>query len=304
FSEAQNLVPNPSFETYTVCPRSKSGYYVLDEVKDAPPWQSATYGTPDYFNACDTTKTVSVPFNYIEGGSYQYARTGSAYMGVVTKVGVNNREYICAPLFSGLLGGEKYYISMYINCPNSSHPSDRIGIYLSSNYPDTGLTTGYGSGCLPVIPQIENTPGNLLSDTLNWVQISGWYTAIGGENYITIGNFSPDSLTTGVGGFYASYYYIDDICISTDSSECAKRAESIKKNVNDADVNIYPNPANNKISIDTKDETEIKLYDLLGKEILDTKEKEIDVSGFNDGVYFIQVKTSQSTYTQKIIVQH
>ncbi|MFI5142049.1 MAG: T9SS type A sorting domain-containing protein [Bacteroidia bacterium] len=30
----------------------------------------------------------------------------------------------------------------------------------------------------------------------------------------------------------------------------------------------------------------------------------INVSNLNNGVYFLQVKTNQSSYTQKIIVQH
>lgn len=243
--KAQNLVPNPSFETYTVCPQGFSGWYgtyTPDEVKDAPPWSMATYGTADYFNECCTT-SVGIPLNDVGGGSYQYARTGSAYMGVITKVGVNNREYICAPLLSALTTGTKYYLSMYVNRPNAGVPSDRIGIYLSTNYPDTSLTTGAGGGYLPVTPQIENPVGNLLSDTINWVQISGWFNALGGENYITIGNFRPDSLTMGVGGFSESYYYIDDVCISTDSSVCIQNGDAgIKQNLTITNSSVYPNP--------------------------------------------------------------
>jgi uncharacterized repeat protein (TIGR01451 family) len=69
-------------------------------------------------------------------------------------------------------------------------------------------------------------------------------------------------------------------------------------------INIYPNPANNKITIDANDAVDIKLFDVLGKQIFATKENQIDVSNFNDGVYFIQVQTKQNTTTQKIMVQH
>ena len=73
---------------------------------------------------------------------------------------------------------------------------------------------------------------------------------------------------------------------------------------NNEQVYVYPNPANNRIYIGTKEIVEIKLYDLLGNEILTTKDNEIDVSGLTNGVYFIEVNTNGNNYTQKVIVQH
>ena len=67
---------------------------------------------------------------------------------------------------------------------------------------------------------------------------------------------------------------------------------------------IYPNPANNKIIIDANDVVDVKLFDVLGKQILHAKQNDVDVSNVNDGVYFIQVQTTQNTTTQKIMVQH
>ena len=42
---------------------------------------------------------------------------------------------------------------------------------------------------------------------------------------------------------------------------------------------------------------------MLGKEIISTKQKDVDVSGLQEGVYFIEVKTSEGVLTKKIIVQ-
>ena len=75
-------------------------------------------------------------------------------------------------------------------------------------------------------------------------------------------------------------------------------------NTKNSTIKIYPNPANNKIIIDASDVFDVKLFDVLGKQITSTKENQIDVSNFNDGVYFIQVQTKQNATTQKIIVQH
>ena len=75
----------------------------------------------------------------------------------------------------------------------------------------------------------------------------------------------------------------------------------------ESQFNIYPNPANNKVQIELTGNSIIKeiiLYDLLGKELLKTKEKNIDVSKFQEGVYFIQVEITAGVLTKKIIIQH
>jgi len=79
---------------------------------------------------------------------------------------------------------------------------------------------------------------------------------------------------------------------------------SIKKFNTQQIISIYPNPANNKITIDANDVAEVKLFDVLGKQIFTTKTTDVDVSNLPEGVYFIQVQTIQNTTTQKIIVQH
>ncbi|HTA61694.1 MAG TPA: T9SS type A sorting domain-containing protein, partial [Bacteroidia bacterium] len=66
----------------------------------------------------------------------------------------------------------------------------------------------------------------------------------------------------------------------------------------------YPNPAQNKITIDVNNLVDVKLFDVIGNQITSTKTNEVDVSNLNDGVYFVQVKTNTATTTQKIIVQH
>ena len=75
-------------------------------------------------------------------------------------------------------------------------------------------------------------------------------------------------------------------------------------NIQNSTLRIYPNPANNKITIDADDVLDIKLFDVLGKQISSTKQNQLDVSNLPEGVYFIQVQTKQGNTSQKIIVQH
>ena len=64
-----------------------------------------------------------------------------------------------------------------------------------------------------------NPANNLLTSTNNWMLVQGIYTATGGENYLTLGNFLSDADTTGVpaaGPQPYAYYYFDDVSV-----ECA-----------------------------------------------------------------------------------
>jgi hypothetical protein len=58
FAVAQNLVPNGSFEEYTICP-DFSGY-----VQYATGWENLHTNSADYFNRCQTNLIVGVPFNH------------------------------------------------------------------------------------------------------------------------------------------------------------------------------------------------------------------------------------------------
>jgi sugar lactone lactonase YvrE len=76
---------------------------------------------------------------------------------------------------------------------------------------------------------------------------------------------------------------------------------------NNTQMTVYPNPANNMVQVAYTGNSiiqEIILYDVLGKEVINTKEKEIDVNALNEGVYFIQVKTAEGILTKKVVVQH
>ena len=122
---------------------------------------------------------------------------------------------------------------------------------------------------------------------------------------MTIGNFKADSLSDTLflgnfGGGNVAYYYIDDVSIIDEGIYTG-----IKKNGNNLQVNIYPNPAKNIIYVETKETTEIKLSDLLGNEVLTTKEKTINIENLQNGIYFIIITTSEGEFfQQKIVVSH
>ncbi len=69
-------------------------------------------------------------------------------------------------------------------------------------------------------------------------------------------------------------------------------------------INIYPNPAATSFMVSyTGSIKEITLVNVLGNEVLNTTQTNIDVSGLANGVYFINLNTSEGLLTKKLIVQ-
>ena len=134
-----------------------------------------------------------------------------------------------------------------------------VGLCLSKNYFYHSLNYN---------PQIENTNASYLNDTSNWMLISGNFIATGGERFMTIGNFRS-SINTFTQYFNYrispwAYYYIDDISVIY----CDPSA--INEMATETNINIYPNPITDKlnITIDNNELTEITLYDLSSRKIL------------------------------------
>jgi hypothetical protein len=213
FARAQNLVPNPSFEEYHECPSFHSMFHTIDH------WTAPNRATTDYLNKCSIGNVVSIPNNYFGN---QPARTGNAYAGIHPyETGYNYREYVQVQLIQPLQAGETYHVEFYVSLSSVFNTSiSNLGAYLSVDAPSSDdyslLNNVVGS------PQIRNPAGNLLTDTLNWTKIRGVYKAKGGEQFITIGNFDDDDHTELLASPTSptlSYYYIDDVSVSTCSIE-------------------------------------------------------------------------------------
>lgn len=298
----QNLVPNPSFENYSVCPD------IDESIESADYWINPTGYTPDYFNSCDDAYVLSgnwfdlnrgVPYN-TEGT--QVARTGVAYGGLITAdIGLNEREYIQVQLISPLVAGTPYRIQFYVSAGDSSmYSCNDIGAFLS-----VSAVSSVSSQPLPYTPQVESEGTmNSISDTANWVEVKGTFIASGGEQFLTIGNFKDDSSTDTVTYQNSpqwstySYHYIDDVSVQSvlgvDELSSA--------------VNILPNPAASWIEVDGGG-NEIKnliLFDSIGREVL-RKENigenvKIDLAWLERGNYFIRLTIKSTIIVEKLII--
>jgi hypothetical protein len=205
----QNLIPNPSFENFSVCPTTSN------QLLNATPWYKPTSASPDYFNQCALSFSgVSVPVNSFGN---QNAHTGVAYAGLFAWLMGNGWEYIAVNLISPLIANQCYHFEMYVSVADQSlYTSDNIGVYFSVTPPPFVPN----SFPLTLTPQIENVPGNYFSDS-TWTLVSGDYVAIGGETNIIIGNFKdfshtnrltfPNIFTPRV---QCCYVFIDDVSLT------------------------------------------------------------------------------------------
>lgn len=207
---AQNLVPNPGFETIITCPTGAGQLFL------ALPWDSLNT-SPDLFNTCYSNpsicSSVDVPVNF---SGYASSHSGNGYAGIEAKGNLSNyREYIQAPLNAPLVSGEIYKIEAWFRrASNSSYSVSTLGITLSVGQLTQSGTTNFG-----FTPLVESS--TVISDTSNWTLVQGFIIAAGGENYITIGNFRDDAssgivMNTNPASTCAqnnAYYYIDDVSV-------------------------------------------------------------------------------------------
>ncbi|MCR5066089.1 MAG: OmpA family protein [Bacteroidales bacterium] len=221
-----NLVFNPSFEDYRECPRKIDA---LGKLTIVDAWYQPTAGSADYYNICGS-RDCGVPRNKL---GIQDAHFGNGFCGIYCSK-TDYREYLQTELKEPLKAGEMYRVSFYVSLSEYSSgavatigalfTTDRIGDTLRSVLMDKSikqLAPGISQTVATYFePQVVNDYDRVLDDTKAWMQISGVFTAKGGERFMTIGNFYPasqsnvvdlDSLTYLLPG---AYYYIDDVSVT------------------------------------------------------------------------------------------
>jgi len=299
---AQNLVFNPSFELKSNCPKNfGEAYYSIG-------WHTPQlqYSTPDYYNSCDTSILFGVPVNN-NGYNFQVARTGDAYIGILCIQSFpDNREYIYSELLKPLDSTQEYYTSFHIVLADPCQIGvSTIGAFFSIT--DSFSTIG---NMIDAIPSIESPITEKLSDTVNWKKIYGKYTAKGGEKFITIGNFRDDASS---GKFYtnhgvtsASYYFIDDVCVSLNPADCG--IDTSKVNITNiskprVSFSLFPNPAKDRLTlmyqIGDNQNLNIEVTNTLGQVVeqnISLSEwglHELNTSNLQRGIYFLKVSRNR-----------
>ena len=174
---AQNLVLNPSFED-----TASTDYSMFFRITKN--WYNPNNATADYYSPyCQELgwgNGYCAPYGCF---GYQLPQDGVAFIAldIYETTAFTGKEYAQGFLSQPLITGTKYYVSMYINLVNASMYSicdiniaftDTL-IYSNQGWPFNFTDT--------VKFEISN------ADTMNWLYVTGIYTAHGGEKYIYIG---------------------------------------------------------------------------------------------------------------------
>jgi OmpA-OmpF porin, OOP family len=303
-TQTQNLVYNGNFEIYSNCPTN------LGQVANSTGWSNAAqYTTPDYFHTCGVPN-YSVPDNNF--GYQTDCSNGAGYIGIYTfnyNFPNDGREYVQAKLTDTLRAGLKYLATMHVSmCDEYNYAVKSLGMYFSSN----GIQAPPNVGLIITNPQVKGT--TLLNDTMNWMKIQDTVTGTGIEQYLTIGNFSYDSLSDTVRVYQMgfahnndySYYYIDSVSVIELNSNSLIEKETHNE------IELYPNPteANFRVSYNLKGDAVLQLSDATGRLIatLDLKSSDTIVEFKNirlqNGIYLYRIitNTGNQLKTGKIVV--
>ena len=315
--QAQNLVLNCSFEDTVYCPNDNG---ILGSISECKDWYSAgtEYSTPDYFKACGQYPMMpsSVPYNSM---GFQNAATGNSYAGIVPWIiedsitAQSEKEFIGTKLITPLAIGQRYFVSFKVSFTvniASDYASNKTGILFS--------TVKYDNANPAPIKNFAHIYTNkIITDTGSWTSISGWFTADSAYQYISIGDFFDNAHTDTI-KFYnspywadISYYYIDDVCVSLDSTKCScDSGDNIKENSPKSLISAYYNAESKKIIVKNflpvNEKSEVNIYDITGrllyKSILQNGYNEITTDNFSRGIYIISIQSNQTLCNLKLFI--
>lgn len=200
--DAQNLIPNSSFEEYSKCPTG------LKQLEYAVGWKRANAGTPELFNSCGFSRNFS-------------GNSGDGYAGVILLTDYASIvEYIQVELLDTLKADKNYCLSYYIRLDKESPVAiNKIGAYFSNTRLYTPVWQPFR-----VTPQLVNN--KVIDNTTAWQQVKSSFKAKGGEKFLTIGNYFEKHYLSEKGmnntvKDWTVYYYFDDFELNEVAANCS-----------------------------------------------------------------------------------
>lgn len=235
FLNAQNLVPNSSFEAFKkqscqfliFLPNDSTSQNIGDYVQD---WYAPTGGTSDPWFYNDTLNIGPPPSNQCTQNLKRFGimpHTGRHCVGInnsVPSVGTiastPYREYVQTQLGKPLRQGTIYRVEFYVlRSPEAGSASNNLGALLTTR-PIQRREPNFRSfgNLLSGKPQINQQ--QVINHIGEWTRISGCFQADSAYQYITLGNFFNDQQTTYQSdpsfGYQTRlcYYLIDDVSVT------------------------------------------------------------------------------------------
>ena len=98
-------------------------------------------------------------------------------------------------------------------------------------------------------------------------------------------------------GFESCGFDLDAIGVIHDLAH-----NEVPENENET-VAVYPNPVKDRLTVKAENLQSVEVYDLMGQRVLMTTASTVDMSGFNQGIYFVRITADSKTVTQRVVKQ-
>lgn len=216
--KAQNLVKNPGFEFFYDCP-IRIGQF--SKTKD---WFSGNAGTPELYH-------LNCKEFFIEEKLSPFS--GNGYVGLILHCQYKEAiEYIGTELSDSLEKDQEYCLSFWVRAKTSPFYISNLGAIFRKEDP----SISYWGGIRDLF-DVRNESGFITPD-MGWVQVSGRFTAKGGEKFLVLGNFAEADQTATLADIngnrpqmgWMSYYYIDEVKLSRfqESEGCPTESQKLE----------------------------------------------------------------------------
>jgi hypothetical protein len=203
-----------------------------------------------------------------------------------TTSSIQTREYLSCRLTEPLVIGELYLVTFSTYRRNSTNFAvDKLGVYFSSDsiFYDT-------AEMLPVLPQWESN--ELLTTSNEWTNYEFFYSASGGEQYLTFGCFRDYNemqvidLQTSLTDHNNAYYLFDDFSVERGVGIAATESFIYDVTITESGLNVI-----------TDEKGVLILSNSQGQEILraiiQPGEHRIKLNAQAGGIYFATFFTNQ-----------
>jgi len=144
---------------------------------------------------------------------------------------------------------------------------------------------------------------NMLINDVEVIPVNTPYKNELSESPNSIGGIGFFSITPGI-----STFYIDNVIFCDEFDPPGACTILITDDVEESLFKVYPNPIINNLNIQANQKiTSVIVYNILGQEIdnskLDTFNFRLEMSDFNNGIYFVKITIENAYQTIKVIKQ-
>ena len=216
----------------------------------------------------------------------------------------DTREYAGIKLDEALLEDSTYRFSVRLRL--SSPETVRIGSYGAYFSSDSSTNYTNVEHVMDLAPQLERNPNDIIDTPNVWYLWEDTLIADGGEEFVIIGNFLPDSLTPHFQPSWQSggYFFVDDVKLIQIPAPKPDGINELK-----VSFGVSPNPSNSVVQISYTGNLRpqsLLVYTISGKEVAAFPyQKNLDVSDLPSDAYLLKVLFENGAVgTERLVVQH